>query len=134
MKEALRSYSFLAAFFPAQVVPGRAVSPQFKITNEHYRTDEELDVAVADAVREEYKLLTGAGFIVQLDDPFLAEEWEVYEPALTLADYRRWVERWVELLNYSLRGIPADMVGLHVWWGSCHGRTRMICRLVRWLT
>jgi 5-methyltetrahydropteroyltriglutamate--homocysteine methyltransferase len=121
MKEALRSFAFPAAFFPAQVVPGRTVSPQFRITNEHYRSDEELDIAVADAIREEYKLLTDAGFIVQLDDPFLAEEWEVHEPALSLADYRRWVGRRVELLNYSLRDIPADMVRLHVCWGSWHG-------------
>jgi 5-methyltetrahydropteroyltriglutamate--homocysteine methyltransferase len=78
-------------------------------------------VAVADAVREEYKLLAGAGFIVQLDDPFLAEEWEVYQPALVLSDYRKWVERRIELLNYSLRSIPAEMVRLHVCWGSWHG-------------
>ncbi len=120
-KEALRAQSFPAAFFPAQVAPGRAVSPQFKIGNEYYRTDEELDIAVADAMREEYKLLTGAGFIVQLDDPFLAEEWEVHEPALALADYRKWVERRVALLNYSLEGVPEEMVRLHVCWGSWHG-------------
>jgi 5-methyltetrahydropteroyltriglutamate--homocysteine methyltransferase len=123
MNEALHSYAFTAAFFPAQVVPWRAISPQFRITNEYYRNDEELDVTVGDAVREEYKLLTGAGFIVQLDDPFLAEEWEVHEPALTLADYCncKWVERRVELLNYSLQGVQAEMVRLHVCWGSWHG-------------
>jgi 5-methyltetrahydropteroyltriglutamate--homocysteine methyltransferase len=39
MKEALRSYAFPAAFFPAQVVPGRAISPQFRISNERILSD-----------------------------------------------------------------------------------------------
>ena len=39
--------------------------------NEHYRTGEEYEQALADALREEYRAIIDAGFIVQIDDPRL---------------------------------------------------------------
>ena len=40
-------------------------------TNEYYRTHEEYEQAVSDAIREEYKAIVDAGFILQIDDPRL---------------------------------------------------------------
>ena len=116
MKRAMKGHSFAQGFFPAQV-PN---SPNFRIANEYYRSAEEMDIALADAMREEYRLLTDAGFIVQLDDPFLAQEWEMFEPAIGLPEYRKIVSKRVELLNYCLEGVPEDQVRLHVCWGSWH--------------
>jgi 5-methyltetrahydropteroyltriglutamate--homocysteine methyltransferase len=39
--------------------------------NEYYRSHEEYEQAVSDAVREEYQAIVGAGFILQIDDPCL---------------------------------------------------------------
>ena len=39
--------------------------------NEYYRTYEEYEQAVSDAIREEYKAIVDAGFILQIDDPRL---------------------------------------------------------------
>ena len=39
-------------------------------------------------------------------------------PPATLADYRRWVEMHIEVLNDALSGIPEDRVRYHVCWGS----------------
>ena len=116
-KEALQGHRFAQAFIPAQVAP----SPTTVIKNEFYKTQEECDVAFVEALREEYKLLVGAGFVVQLDDPFITQEWETYEPAIGIGDYRKLAEARAALLNYSLAGVPQDMVRLHVCWGSWHG-------------
>ena len=116
MKEAMRGHHFVQAFFPAQVPS----STHFRIANEYYATVEEMDIAFAEAMREEYRILAEAGFVVQLDDPFLAQEWEMFEPAISLAQYRNSVTSRVELLNYCLQGIPEEMLRLHVCWGSWH--------------
>jgi len=92
---------------------------EFFVRNEHYRSDEEFVFAIADAMREEYKAITDAGILLQLDEPALATNWQVF-PDMSLADYRRWVEVRVEALNYALRGIPAERVRVHVCWGSIH--------------
>jgi len=42
-------------------------------------------------------------------------------PPGTLADYRRWLGRQVEILNHALDGIPEDRVRYHVCWGSWPG-------------
>ena len=117
LKDAVKGHSFSQAFMPAQAPP----SVSNPIKNEFYRTQEELDVAYAEALREEYKLLANAGFVVQLDDPFLAAEWEIHEPAIGIEEYRKIVEARVALLNYAIEGVPEDMVRLHVCWGSWHG-------------
>ena len=37
--------------------------------NEYYHTHEEYEQAVSDALRQEYKAIVDAGFILQIDDP-----------------------------------------------------------------
>jgi len=46
--------------------------------NEYYSTEEEYMAAVAEAVRDEYKAITDAGFIVQIDEPEFATSWQFY--------------------------------------------------------
>jgi 5-methyltetrahydropteroyltriglutamate--homocysteine methyltransferase len=87
--------------------------------NDYYKDQEEFLFAVADAVHQEYKAITDAGLIVHLDDPDLADGWQVY-PQMTLAEYRKYAELRVEALNRALTGIPPEQVILHVCWGSGH--------------
>jgi len=87
--------------------------------NQHYASQEEFLFAVADAMHEEYKAIADAGLIVHIDDPDLADGWQIY-PDMDLAAYREYAELRVEALNRALRGIPPESVILHVCWGSGH--------------
>ena len=66
----------------------------------------------ADAMREEYKAIVDAGFLVQVDDPSLATHYDRH-PELTVEACRNYIAGRVELINYALRGIPADRVRFH---------------------
>jgi 5-methyltetrahydropteroyltriglutamate--homocysteine methyltransferase len=92
------------------------------IYNEYYKTDEEFVFALAEALREEYLAIVNAGFILQIDDPGLADRWDMLKPALSVDDYRSTFARVrVEAINHALRGIPEDRVRYHLCWGSWHG-------------
>src|SRR5262249_36118071 len=80
--------------------------------NEHYRTDEEFRVAIADALYDEYRAIVDAGLVLQIDDPALASHWAMHSD-LDLAQCRKWASASVELLNHALRDIPADRVRYH---------------------
>jgi 5-methyltetrahydropteroyltriglutamate--homocysteine methyltransferase len=92
-----------------------AIAPSYifaTLTNEFYRTEEEYEQALADALREEYRAIVDAGFVLQIDDPRLVTYY-MMNPDLSVADCRKWVAKRVEAINYSLRGIPPDKVRFH---------------------
>jgi 5-methyltetrahydropteroyltriglutamate--homocysteine methyltransferase len=101
-----------------------AVSPATLqiIPNEHYSSREDYTLALADTMHEEYKAITDAGFILQIDDPALVD---IYDWWFSLNDdmdgYRRWAAFQVEAVNHALRDIPEDRVRFHICWGSWHG-------------
>jgi 5-methyltetrahydropteroyltriglutamate--homocysteine methyltransferase len=104
---------FMTAVAPGSVVPDRS--------DEHYSSDEAYLFAVADAMREEYQAIVDAGFVLQVDDAYLATYFDVIVPPGTLEDYRRWAALRVEALNHALRGIPEERTRYHVCWGSWNG-------------
>jgi 5-methyltetrahydropteroyltriglutamate--homocysteine methyltransferase len=75
--------------------------------------------AVADAVREEYKAITDAGLILQVDEPEFATTWMFY-PDWSVAEYRAHLDFCVEILNHALRGLPEEQIRFHMCWGSGH--------------
>jgi 5-methyltetrahydropteroyltriglutamate--homocysteine methyltransferase len=87
----------------------------------HHKTEEEFVFAAAEAMREEYKAIVHAGLLLQLDDPAIAENWDMINPAPPVAAYRRFSMIRVEALNHALRGLPADRIRFHLCWGSWHG-------------
>ncbi|HLF70622.1 MAG TPA: cobalamin-independent methionine synthase II family protein [Dehalococcoidia bacterium] len=89
--------------------------------NEYYKTDEEYLFAIADAVAPEYKAITDAGYILQLDDPGLPDTYDMIVPTPSIPDYRKFAELRVEALNHALRGLPEDQIRYHICWGSWHG-------------
>jgi 5-methyltetrahydropteroyltriglutamate--homocysteine methyltransferase len=103
------------AFLP--VVSPTSISVDHK--NEYYGSDDEYLEALANALNEEYRTITDAGLIVQLDDAILTHFYEAMEEQGV--DYRKWVARQVEVINQSLKGIPPDRVRYHVCWGSWTG-------------
>jgi 5-methyltetrahydropteroyltriglutamate--homocysteine methyltransferase len=115
-KAALANVEVEEAYLPA-VAPG---SIEHWLKNAYYRNEEEFLYAIADAMHEEYKAIVDAGFLLQIDDPDLADGWQVH-PHLTLEEYRRVAELRTAVLNHALRGLPADRVRMHMCWGSYHG-------------
>ena len=91
------------------------------IYNEYYKTDEEYVFALAEAMRDEYRAIADAGFILQIDDPGVATSWDMFKPALSLADYHAYLGRRADALNHALAGIPQERVRYHFCWGSWHG-------------
>jgi hypothetical protein len=83
-------------------------------------SDEAYLEAIAEAMGEEYRAIVDAGFLLQIDDPDLADAWQIH-PHLSVPEYRQFAELRVEALNHALRDIPPERVRLHVCWGSYHG-------------
>ena len=103
------------AFFTS-VAPA---SMAYNGVNEYYKTEEEYVYAIAEALRQEYLAIAGAGFILQVDDAVLAN---MYDHLIQQGDgaYQRWAQLRVEALNHALAGIPEDRVRYHVCFGSWH--------------
>ena len=66
-------------------------------------------------------MIVDAGLILQIDDARAATMYDRMVPPGSLADYRRWLGKFVESLNAALAGIPEDRVRYHVCWGSWPG-------------
>jgi 5-methyltetrahydropteroyltriglutamate--homocysteine methyltransferase len=115
-KNALRDVQVEEAFMPV-VAPASFVR---EAHNEYYPSEEAYVYAISDALRQEYKAIVDAGFLLQVDDAVLATMWAVMEPQ-GLAAYRRWAELRIEALNHALDGIPEDRVRYHLCWGSWPG-------------
>jgi 5-methyltetrahydropteroyltriglutamate--homocysteine methyltransferase len=114
-KAALENVQVEEAFLP--VVAPCSISANYR--NEYYKTDEEFLFAVAEAMHEEYKIITDAGLIVQADDAILAN---LHDPVVDSGlEYRSWVDMNLRALNHGLRDIPEDMVRYHLCWGSWPG-------------
>jgi 5-methyltetrahydropteroyltriglutamate--homocysteine methyltransferase len=115
-KAALQGAQVADAFLPA-VAPGTI---EHWLHNDYYPSDEAYLNAIADAMHEEYKAITDAGFILQIDDPDLPDGWQMF-PDMSVADYRKYAELRIDALNHALRDLPEEQVRLHVCWGSYHG-------------
>jgi 5-methyltetrahydropteroyltriglutamate--homocysteine methyltransferase len=115
-KAALKGANVAEAYLPANT-PGTI---EHWMANEHYKNDEEFVYAIADAMHEEYKAITDAGLLLQIDDPDLPDGWNCL-PKITVPEYRKYAIVRADALNHALRGIPREKIRLHVCWGSFHG-------------
>jgi 5-methyltetrahydropteroyltriglutamate--homocysteine methyltransferase len=105
--------AFLPVAAPASVIPDRR--------NEFYKSDAECLEAIAAAMRTEYRIIVDAGFLVQLDDARSAVTYDRMVPPASFADYRKWLERQVEITNHAIDGLPRENIRYHVCWGSWPG-------------
>ena len=105
------------AFIPA-VAPGTI---ELQRTNEYYPTQEEYLAAIADAMKQEYRAIVEAGFILQIDDPRVVTQYGMPDPAPSIEEYRNFASLRVEAINHALAGLPEDRVRYHLCWGSWHG-------------
>jgi 5-methyltetrahydropteroyltriglutamate--homocysteine methyltransferase len=106
--------------FVSAIAPG-SLEMFCRAQNSYYSTAEAFLDAIAVAMREEYRAIAEAGFILQLDDPGLPGAWDMLDPRPSLAEYKRYALLRIEMLNHALEGIAEDRVRYHICWGSWHG-------------
>ena len=100
------------AFMPCAAVTGVGF-------NEFYKSEEDYLHAVADALSQEYRAIIEAGFLLQVDDPFLPN---VYmDRSLDDAGRIAKATMYVEAVNHSLQGIPEEKVRFHTCYGINQG-------------
>jgi 5-methyltetrahydropteroyltriglutamate--homocysteine methyltransferase len=87
--------------------------------NEYYGTHAEYLEAVAEAMREEYLAIVDAGFVLQIDDPWLIEI--LTGPGRPSEERVKAANEHVDALNHALRDIPIDRIRHHTCYGLNHG-------------
>lgn len=112
LKAALNGLSPEEVFMPA-------IAPGFW-SNQYYRTDEEFQYALAEALRVEYLAIVNAGFILQIDDPSLTRLYRT-DPSLSIAERVKDAEIYIDALNHALSGIPPEKVRYHTCYGINEG-------------
>src|SRR6185295_16113531 len=108
LKAALQGKKIAEAFLPA-IAPGTL---EHWMKNEYYPTNEAYLFAIADAMHEEYKAIVDAGFILQIDDPDLADAWQMH-PEMSVAGYQKYQDMRIAALNHGLRDLPIDRIRFH---------------------
>lgn len=100
------------AFMPCAAVTGVGF-------NEYYPSQEDYMYAVAEALAVEYNAIVEAGFLLQVDDPFLPH---VYmDRSLDEAERLAKANLFVETVNHSIRGIPPEKIRYHTCYGINQG-------------
>jgi 5-methyltetrahydropteroyltriglutamate--homocysteine methyltransferase len=113
LQEALDGEPYEEAFLTA-ASPGILAS---SIPNRYYRSHEEYLGALADVMAHEYRAITDAGLLLQVDAPELALDRQLHFADEPMVAFRRHVGLAIEALNSALAGIPTDRIRVHV----CHG-------------
>ena len=112
LKAAVAHYDVADVFMPS-------TGPSGFGRNEYYESHEEYLHAVADAMHEEYLGIVDAGFILQVDDPFLIDM--LSDPSFDKEERQRQARVHVEALNHALEGIPTEKIRHHTCYGLNHG-------------
>ncbi len=113
LKRALAGLNVEEAFLPAS-------GPVPSLPNEYYKSEAEYEEAYANAMREEYQAILDAGLLLQIDYPRLVSSWDSRK-SQGLAEYRKWAEGRVEVVNHALRGLPEERIRFHTCYGVNFG-------------
>ncbi len=112
LQAAVDKHGAKEAFMPCAAVTGVGF-------NEYYPSEEAYMFALADALAVEYRAIVDAGFLLQVDDPFLPH---VYmDDSLDEKDRLAKAAMYVDAVNHSLEGIPAEKVRFHTCYGINQG-------------
>src|SRR5215472_12552199 len=107
LRRALEQQPYVEAFLPAVAPSGLGtLAGGPGAANEYYPSQEDYLFAVADAMHEEYRAIVDAGFLLQVDDPFLTDIFG--DPALERGARDARANLFTEATNRALRGIPPE--------------------------
>jgi 5-methyltetrahydropteroyltriglutamate--homocysteine methyltransferase len=107
------SQAFMTAVSPGQIA--------FNYPDQHYGSHESYLGALADALAQEYRAITAAGFGLQIDSPDLAMAAHCRSVGSSVGDWHTHLPLAIDALNTALDGIPPEQVRLHVCWGNYGG-------------
>jgi 5-methyltetrahydropteroyltriglutamate--homocysteine methyltransferase len=124
----IKNLSAAAAKVECSAVFMPSLAPGGVGDNEFYSSEEEFLFASGEALRAEYKAIVDAGFILQIDDPFLPAVFT--DPCRTRRQADRQAQAYVEALNHSLRGIPPEKIRYHIYWSGHDGARRCVVPFV----
>jgi 5-methyltetrahydropteroyltriglutamate--homocysteine methyltransferase len=116
----LKTHEATEAFIPS-ASPG--VVAMF-CPNRYYPRYDEYVLSLAEALNTEYKAITDAGFIVQVDAPDLAMGADFHtwmRPEIDKRGFRGLQELHIEAINVALQGIPAEQARMHLCWCNYMG-------------
>ncbi|MBK9605744.1 MAG: cobalamin-independent methionine synthase II family protein [Betaproteobacteria bacterium] len=89
--------------------------------NEYYADEETYLYAIADAMRDEYETVAGAGITLQIDCPDLGMGRHIQHADLSLPEWRKKAELHVEVLNHALANVAPEQLRMHLCWGNYEG-------------
>ena len=87
--------------------------------NAFYDSQREYLEAVGEAMRVEYLGIVDAGFVLQVDDPFLIDT--LCDPSKSWDERTADANEHIDAMNHALRGIPEDRIRHHTCYGLNHG-------------
>jgi 5-methyltetrahydropteroyltriglutamate--homocysteine methyltransferase len=91
------------------------------LQNDFYPTRETYLSALADVMRDEYKIIVDSGLQLQLDCPDLALSRHMLVSDLSDSEFVKIANSHVEALNYALKGVDPSRVRVHICWGNYEG-------------
>ncbi|MEL6202786.1 MAG: cobalamin-independent methionine synthase II family protein [Pseudomonadota bacterium] len=91
------------------------------LQNDFYPNREAYLAALADAMKDEYETIVGAGLHLQLDCPDLALSRHMLFTDLSDDEFVKIADMHVEALNHALQNVPQEMVRVHICWGNYEG-------------
>ena len=91
------------------------------LPNDYYPTRDAYLSALADAMREEYRIIIESGLLLQLDCPDLALSRHMQFQDLSDEEFVRVAETNVEALNHALADLPPERIRVHICWGNYEG-------------
>jgi 5-methyltetrahydropteroyltriglutamate--homocysteine methyltransferase len=113
-KAALEGTQIVEAFLPSVGPDNMGYQPG---QNEYYSSQEDYLRACAQAIREEYRAILDAGFILQIDTPVM----KFNALDMDVPSFRKRFGLLVEVFNETLEGLPEDRIRLHVCYGGGRG-------------
>jgi 5-methyltetrahydropteroyltriglutamate--homocysteine methyltransferase len=120
LRGALAGQRHVEAFLPAVAPSGLgSMAGSSAAANEYYPSYPDYLFAVADALHEEYRAIVDAGFLLQVDDPFLTDI--LGDARLGRREKDERAELFIEATNRALQGIPPDRVRFHTCYGINEG-------------
>jgi len=113
-KAALSGVQVREAFLPSVGPDNMGYLPG---QNEYYDNQEDFLRACARAIREEYKAILDAGFVLQIDTPVM----KFNALDMDLTSFRKRFGLLVEVFNETLQGLPTENIRLHLCYGGGRG-------------
>ena len=91
------------------------------LPNAYWPTREAYLSELADALKDEYRIIVDSGLHLQLDCPDLALSRHMYFTDLSDDEFVKIAEQNMEALNHALDGLDAARIRVHICWGNYEG-------------